>query len=1743
LTSPMNQPTLHSKQEVGMLTRLKAVICSHAAKSRSLITRRHRLVSALVLAIAACSLGFTETSWQPVAAQQAAPWRPYQFGPATSIIADSQGTIWIATNSGVIRFSGGFKTFSDGLPSNRVNVVYADRAGNLLAGTSRGAAKLDGERFTAFPPSGELAGKDVRAIGQDQAGTYWFATSAGLLTYDGQKLAAVNGAPAALSSTRVIYRDRAGALWFGTDAGLVRRSGGSFQNVGGGRVYVIHQTEAGLLVGTSQGAARLAGGNLSPFPPGGELARDVVRAIYQDRSGLYWFGTTRGVFTYDGKQVSAMKIENISFASNKVVAIAGDESGNLWFGTDDIYVARYTPEAAGTIASDKTAERITTLVQQAQADLKANRWAQAVAKFQEVLKLDAQNADAKRGLRDARVGQLVAQAELQRGDKKYDDAIKSLDDALQLDPDNQMIEARLREFMIERQAWALNTQIEKAYSDGMDHLKARRWAQAITKFDEVLKLNPQNERARRGKRDAYLGHAEEQQRAGQLTEAVGSLESARQLSPNDPAITRTLQDIRSQLSQEQRRAEAQRAYNQGQAALSARRWNDAIARFNEASGLDPEFQPARQGLKEAYLGQGRTQVAAEQWDQAVRSLEEAQRLDPNDQEAARLLQDAKIGKLYAEGVTRLASKQWSEAITNFSEVLGLNRQYRDASDRLIEAQVHKFYDDGLTAFKNQEFDKAIANFDRIIQAKATVKSAGIKQSLGSLFKDADSNKQLARVESLFKIGMERLNNGDYPEASLKFDEVLKINPNHEQARRQREISSSETNYRAIEDTITRGQENLKQGKWEEAAALFEVVLRQYPNHVRAKEGKEKALQEIAAAQTRQRMLWTIGGTGGVGLLLIIIVLWSPLRRARIYSSLGRLQQAGQLYENVGLHDQALSLYESSLRLKPDDVGVLMLVGKVYLKKGNHDRALQAFHHILELGQGQKEVYKKLLEIHDGMQASDRLGLDLYGQAWRAEPESPELNRLLSRLYLSAGRTDEHAIEVYRRAIIHEPDNLRLRLMSGQGYLEEGRFRETIEEAKQILARNADDGPALSLFLKASHRNGSLDDALATLDSHRFCPLTTLAAYESLVELEPAYRPAVHERYCRIATGLTEEHAERPLYLAHLALDDGETNQAADHLSQAHQHEPKSDAYLGELIRAYRRLVLLKPGPDPELIFRLGELNRQQGDWRQALSSFQQIVRIPEWKLRAGKALEEILDGLPLAEAAAKFFEDVNWHVVGFFPGQETRDFIVNPTQPFEKKIYSFFERAQVRCFERPVTVEDIVQLKHDLGGQNQINREVTFVIVPIRPRQDVYALIYALITEEPPLTVIPLEAAALKQAIIDLKCADVLEQTLHQWLGQGDLYDIHSPIADAATFFGRGQFINRLTTKIIQRENFGIFGLRKVGKTSLIFQLRENLPTNLIAYVDLQSISSGRGDEIYFRLIEALRREVRVKYPDAPLPEFTLTSYDPREEYPTVATDFHNDLLRLKQVLERDGKMPHVLLLLDEIELMIPYGQSQGFQGYDGFFRQVRGLYQQEGFVLSGVVGADPTLCRAGKWGDRDNPVFQYYDEVFLTPLERHECEQMIQGIGEMMGISYSPASLELIYDESGGHPYVARQLCSRVVNRYKDRPLEVGERMVHEGIDDYIAQRFDYFVGVFRGYLSNEARKILEAAAITEENQMTRPELIAFAERAGFDREALEKALQDLELFHLLVRERESYRIKIKLMRRWIRRSWLGVE
>jgi predicted AAA+ superfamily ATPase len=50
-----------------------------------------------------------------------------------------------------------------------------------------------------------------------------------------------------------------------------------------------------------------------------------------------------------------------------------------------------------------------------------------------------------------------------------------------------------------------------------------------------------------------------------------------------------------------------------------------------------------------------------------------------------------------------------------------------------------------------------------------------------------------------------------------------------------------------------------------------------------------------------------------------------------------------------------------------------------------------------------------------------------------------------------------------------------------------------------------------------------------------------------------------------------------------------------------------------------------------------------------------------------------------------------------------------------------------------------------------------------------------------------------------------------------DLFDITSPLRKDLYFFGRTDLINKLVDRHSSNENSGVFGLRRSGKTSLIY--------------------------------------------------------------------------------------------------------------------------------------------------------------------------------------------------------------------------------------------------------------------------------------------------------------------------------------
>ncbi len=108
------------------------------------------------------------------------------------MLIDSQGMLWMGTNSGIKSYDGyRFTSYrSDAqtpnvLPNNSVLSMTEDKANNLWIGTRNGLAKMDKEsgRFTTYHLNGERA-REVYALYTSHDGTVWIGTDEGAISYD-----------------------------------------------------------------------------------------------------------------------------------------------------------------------------------------------------------------------------------------------------------------------------------------------------------------------------------------------------------------------------------------------------------------------------------------------------------------------------------------------------------------------------------------------------------------------------------------------------------------------------------------------------------------------------------------------------------------------------------------------------------------------------------------------------------------------------------------------------------------------------------------------------------------------------------------------------------------------------------------------------------------------------------------------------------------------------------------------------------------------------------------------------------------------------------------------------------------------------------------------------------------------------------------------------------------------------------------------------------------------------------------------------------------------------------------------------------------------------------------------------------------------------------------------------------------------------------------------------------------------
>jgi diguanylate cyclase (GGDEF)-like protein len=207
--------------------------------------------------------------------------------------AEDADVLWIGTGRGLVRKSrtgSRLLTVADGLPHDRVSVLFRDSNGVLWVGTEAGGlARYENGSFHRLVAAAhpELSGTWALSARQEEDGSLWFGTNAGLVHVLGEHVALTSPQDLACADAFAILPGLDDDLWMSCNRGIARARRKDILDFEEGRRRAV---SVSFYRGRSVGLE-------------GECVGSVSPAGIRTRDGRLWFSTLKGVVFLDPRHV------------------------------------------------------------------------------------------------------------------------------------------------------------------------------------------------------------------------------------------------------------------------------------------------------------------------------------------------------------------------------------------------------------------------------------------------------------------------------------------------------------------------------------------------------------------------------------------------------------------------------------------------------------------------------------------------------------------------------------------------------------------------------------------------------------------------------------------------------------------------------------------------------------------------------------------------------------------------------------------------------------------------------------------------------------------------------------------------------------------------------------------------------------------------------------------------------------------------------------------------------------------------------------------------------------------------------------------------------------------------------------------------------------------------------------------------------------------------------------------------
>ena len=307
-----------------------------------------------------------------------------------------------------------------------------------------------------------------------------------------------------------------------------------------------------------------------------------------------------------------------------------------------------------------------------------------------------------------------------------------------------------------------------------------------------------------------------------------------------------------------------------------------------------------------------------------------------------------------------------------------------------------------------------------------------------------------------------------------------------------------------------------------------------------------------------------------------------------------------------------------------------------------------------------------------------------------------------------------------------------------------------------------------------------------------------------------------------------------------------------------------------------------------------------------------------------------------------------------------------------------------------------------------------------------------------------------------------LAELLQAELPRFDVFDERYPVRGRSVV-GRASEADELTRRLLRGQAVGLFGLRKVGKTTLLrvvtdradprsgLQLANarrarSIPpsTMMVTMFDGQEVVRPTVDYVADSLVAVIEDRLQLgglepppRPGDAPL------------EHLGQLLSFATDELSVPLVIA-----------IDEYDYLFERRDgSPAIPGIETLFQLLRARAQRHPGALSLVLmGRDPRVLRRSEWGGLPNPLLNWMTTRWVGPLLPAEADELLRRLGRRVLLDVDSHTTTLAYRWTGGHPLLHRQFGSALLevahSRQADQfgPVSTGP-LCDEALDRYVAR------------------------------------------------------------------------------------------